>query len=69
MAMRLLARPLDGKELEIAKRAYGDYKNYYGAHAEDAHQAISVGESKADASLPVPELAAKKIVRPSRPGV
>jgi mono/diheme cytochrome c family protein len=58
MTVRLLARPLDGKEREIAKRAYGDYKNYYGAHAEDARQAISVGESKADAGLPAPELAA-----------
>jgi hypothetical protein len=58
MTVRLLARPLDGKEREIAKRAYGDYKNYYGAHAEDARQAISVGESKADASLPASELAA-----------
>jgi mono/diheme cytochrome c family protein len=58
MAMRLLARPLDGKELEIAKRAYGDYKNYYAAHPEDARQAISVGESKAESSLSASELAA-----------
>jgi len=58
MALRVLARPLDGRELDIAKRAYQDYKNYYTSHAEDARKAISVGESEADASLPAPELAA-----------
>ncbi len=58
MAVRLLARPLDGRERDIAKGAYSDYKNYYAVHAEDARKAISVGESEADARLPVPELAA-----------
>jgi hypothetical protein len=58
MAVRLLARPLDGRERDIARNAYRDYRNYYASHAEDARQAISVGESKADASLPAPEFAA-----------
>ena len=58
MAVRLLARPLDGRERDIAQRAYRDYKNYYNSHSVDARKALSVGESKPDASLPVPEFAA-----------
>ncbi len=57
MAERLLARPLDGREWEIAERAYGDYKSYYSAHTADARAALSVGESPA-ANLAAPEFAA-----------
>jgi hypothetical protein len=57
MAERLLARPLDGREREIAERAYGDYKSYYSAHTGDARAALSVGESPA-ANLAAPEFAA-----------
>jgi hypothetical protein len=56
--VRLLARPLDGRERDIALRAYRDYRNYYNSHSVDARKALSVGESKPDASLPVPEFAA-----------
>src|SRR5579862_783682 len=58
IALRLLARPLDTREREIAKRAYADYKTYYTAHAEDARKALAIGESKPDASLPAPTFAA-----------
>jgi len=58
MALRLLARPLDGKERDIAQRAYRDYKSYYSSHTADAQKALSVGESKAAANLPAPEFAA-----------
>jgi hypothetical protein len=58
VAERLLARPLDTKERDIAQRAYRDYKSYYSAHSVDARKAVSVGESKPDASLPAPEFAA-----------
>jgi len=58
IAERLLSRPLDTKEREIAQRAYRDYKNYYSAHSVDARKAVSVGESKPDAGLPAPEFAA-----------
>jgi hypothetical protein len=58
IALRLLARPLNEREREIAQHAFRDYQTYYGAHAEDARKAISVGESRPNPKLPVPELAA-----------
>src|SRR6185295_4773206 len=58
VAVRLLARPLSGREREIAERAFRDYQTYYGAHAEDARKAISVGESKPNPNLPAPDFAA-----------
>jgi hypothetical protein len=58
VALRLLARPVTDSERDIAKRAYRDYKNYYGSHVEDARKAVSAGESKPDAKLAGPELAA-----------
>jgi hypothetical protein len=58
IAVRLLARPLNGREREIAQRAFRDYQTYYGAHAEDARKAISVGESKPNPNLPAPDFAA-----------
>jgi hypothetical protein len=62
IAERLLARPLDTRERDIAQRAYRDYKSYYSAHSVDARKAVSVGESKSDASLPVPEFAAMTLL-------
>jgi hypothetical protein len=58
IAMRLLARPLNARERNIAQRAYRDYKSYYSTHSVDARKAVAVGESKPDASLPAPEFAA-----------
>ncbi len=58
LSIRLLARSMDARELEIAQRAYDDYTKYYKAHIEDARSALAVGESKPDASLPAPEFAA-----------
>jgi hypothetical protein len=62
IAVRLLARPLEGRERDIAERAYRDYKSYYSAHSVDARKAVAVGESKPDASLPAPEFAAMTMV-------
>jgi len=62
IAERLIARPLDGREKDIAQRAYRDYKSYYNSHSVDARKALSVGESKPDASLPAPEFAAKTML-------
>ena len=58
IAVRLLARPLNSREREIAQRAFRDYQTYYGAHAEDARKAISVGESKPNPNLPAADFAA-----------
>jgi hypothetical protein len=58
VALRLLARPVTDRERDIATRAYRDYRGYYGSHVESARKAVSAGESKPDAKLAVPELAA-----------
>jgi hypothetical protein len=58
MAVRLLVRPLDSRERDIARLAYRDYRSYYTAHSVDARRALSVGESKFNTGLPVPDFAA-----------
>ena len=62
MASRLLARSLQEPEQEVARRAYEDYLNYYGAHPDQAGKALSVGDSEADGSLPKAEFAAWTMV-------
>ena len=62
MSSRLLARSLQGPEQEVARKAYKDYLNYYGAHPDQAEKALSVGDSEADGSLPKAEFAAWTMV-------
>ena len=62
MASHLLARSLREPEQEVARRAYEDYLNYYGAHPDQAGKALSVGDSEADGSLPKAEFAAWTMV-------
>ena len=62
MASHLLARSLQEPEQEVARRAYEDYLNYYGAHPDQAGKALSVGDSEADGSLPKAEFAAWTMV-------
>ena len=62
MASHLLARSLREPEQEVARRAYEDYLNYYGAHPDQAEKALSVGDSEADGSLPKAEFAAWTMV-------
>jgi hypothetical protein len=58
LASRLLARPLRSEELVIVKASLADLNAYYASHAEDAAKLIVVGESKPDAILSPPQLAA-----------
>jgi hypothetical protein len=46
LARRLVARPLSPQEMPIVKQSLADLQAYYGAHAEEAKQLISVGDSK-----------------------
>ncbi|HEX4227701.1 MAG TPA: DUF1553 domain-containing protein [Bryobacteraceae bacterium] len=62
MTSRLIARKLEPKELGVVTRSYRDYMTYYESTPEDAKKLISVGESKADPSLPAPKLAALTMV-------
>ncbi len=62
MASRLLARPLDPKELDIVQQSYKDYLNYYDGKPDDAKRLLSVGESKPDEHLSKPEFAAMTMV-------
>ena len=58
MAARLLARPLSAEEESIVKASFADLQAYYQGHPADAAQLIAVGESKPDASVDAPSLAA-----------
>lgn len=58
MARRLLCRPFRPTELSVLQRSLGDLLAYYQGHADDARKLITVGESRADAALDAPTLAA-----------
>jgi hypothetical protein len=58
LARRLLARPWQVEELSAVRASLDDLTSYYQAQADDAKQLIAVGESKPDAKLDVPSLAA-----------
>jgi hypothetical protein len=54
----VLCRPLNAKELPILTTSLSDLKQHYTANPADAEALLTVGESKPDAKLPKPELAA-----------
>jgi hypothetical protein len=58
IAERLLCRPLRSEEREVVRASLDDLLRHYQAHAEDAAKLVAVGESKADAALDRPTLAA-----------
>jgi hypothetical protein len=58
IARRLLARPLRPEEVQVVQGGLNDLLIHYKAHADQAKQLISVGESKADPALNPSELAA-----------
>jgi len=62
MADRLLSRDLEPKEMSIVLSSYHDYLSYYDGKPDDAAKLLSVGESKADQSLPKPQFAAMTMV-------
>jgi hypothetical protein len=58
LAKRLLARPLRPEEAKVVGGVLADLLAHYKAHPADARKLLTVGESKADASLDVTTLAA-----------
>jgi hypothetical protein len=58
LARRLLARPFRAEETGVVQPTLNDLLAFYQAHPDDARKLITVGESRADASLDVPTLAA-----------
>jgi hypothetical protein len=58
----LLARPLRPGELKITDRILKDLVAHYQASPKEAGALIAVGESKADATLDQPTLAAYTMV-------
>jgi hypothetical protein len=58
VARRLLARPFRSEELGVVNSSLAALSKHYQADAEDAKKLIAVGETKADASLDPPTLAA-----------
>ena len=62
MAARLIARPLKAKERKIVEAGLKDFLAHYQAEPNLAEALVKVGESKADASLDKPTLAAFTMV-------
>ncbi len=58
LAKRLLSRPFRAEELPVLQASLNDLSAYYAAHADDAAQLLTVGESKPDPSLSPATLAA-----------
>ena len=58
----LLARPMSNDELDVVKNTLTRAKEKFTATPADAQKLITVGDSKPDAELPAPELAAWTIV-------
>jgi len=62
IADRLLARPLRPEELAIVRGTYERFEQHYAVDGADATKLVTVGESKPDAKVPVPQLAAWTMV-------
>ena len=62
MSLRLIARRFGPKEKEVVARSYADFLNYYQSHEADASKLLAVGDSKADATLPVDKFAALTVL-------
>jgi hypothetical protein len=58
IAQRLLARPFRAAEMKIAQESLTDLLGHYKTRDADARKLITVGESRPDASLDAPTLAA-----------
>jgi len=58
IAKRLLCRPLRAEELKIVQQSLDSLVAYYRSHPEDAAKLMNVGETRPDATMDVPALAA-----------
>lgn len=55
---QLLARPLTTDERSVARKAFEDFRTYYGQNPADAEKLLSTGEKKPDPALAAAEYAA-----------
>ena len=62
MARRLMARPLEDRELDIVREAYRAFLRHYDSRPEDARKLISLGESKPPENVSPAELASLAMV-------
>jgi hypothetical protein len=62
IARRLLARPFRAEEVPLVQASVNELLTHYKGHADEAKKLIAVGESKADAKLDLPTLAAWTMV-------
>jgi hypothetical protein len=62
LAETLLARPFRPEELTIVRGSLKKFERHYSAKSEDAKKLVTVGESKPNAKVPVPQLAAWTMV-------
>lgn len=62
VAINLLDRPLNDKEVVVVKAAYKEFLKYYDTKPADARKLVSVGASKPDPAVPEVELAALTMV-------
>mgnify|MGYP005836556987 CR=1 FL=1 len=58
MALRLMSRPLEPRELEILRDSWRAFLRHYDSNLEDARKLISQGESKPPENVSAAELAA-----------
>jgi hypothetical protein len=58
LASRVLLRPLSDAETKVVNATLADLETEFTAHPERATAFLNIGETKADASLPAPKLAA-----------
>jgi hypothetical protein len=62
LAENLLARPFRAKELAIIRGSLQNFEQHYASQSDEAKKLITVGESKPDEKIPVPQLAAWTMV-------
>jgi hypothetical protein len=62
MTSRLIARQLRTDEKAVVARSYDEFFSYFASHKADAGKLLAVGESKADATLPVDKFAALTVL-------
>jgi hypothetical protein len=62
LAARLLARQFRPEELAIVRGSLKTFERHYVAQVEDAKKLVAVGESKSEAKVPAPQLAAWTMV-------
>jgi hypothetical protein len=62
MTARVLVRSLKDEERQVVRESYQEFLRYYRSNRGDAGKLLAVGESRADAKLPVAEFAALTMV-------